>query len=365
MKFLHTSDLQLDAPFAFLGEVGQRHRVQLLETFDEILNLAQKEKYSLLLISGDLFDNNRPTQSTIDHVVSRLGKLSLPVWILPGNHDPFDAKSVYRRNIFPPNVTIFTDQLKAKVFPETDLAVYGNAVLGEDRDDEPLANISPSEPVRWHVAMAHGNLVTGLVKDPDRPILEDEIASCGMDYVALGDWHGYSDHSQGNVRAIYSGSPEPMTFDQSGAGFVASVTLEDDAIQVDRVRVGKIEVKQLELDVSGRTEADIQAIILDRTSPETMLEVTLIGLNPLGSVIDPVRMEETTAPKVYAIRIRDQSHPQLDEVSPADFPKEHAIGKFIDIMMERIVEAQDDEERTKTEQALQLGIALLQGKEVI
>jgi DNA repair exonuclease SbcCD nuclease subunit len=186
-----------------------------------------------------------------------------------------------------------------------------------------------------------------------------------MDYVALGDWHGYSDHSQGNVRAVYSGSPEPMTFDQSGAGFVASVTLEDDAIQVDRVRVGKIEVKQLELDVSGRTEADIQAIILDRTSPETMLEVTLIGLNPLGSVIDPVRMEETTAPKVYAIRIRDQSHPQLDEVSPADFPKEHAIGKFIDIMMERIVEAQDDEERTKTEQALQLGIALLQGKEVI
>jgi DNA repair exonuclease SbcCD nuclease subunit len=365
MKFLHTSDLQLDAPFVFLGEVGGRHREQLLETFDEILNLAQKEKYQLLLVSGDLFDSNRPGQSTVDHVVNRLGKLSIPVCILPGNHDPFDSKSVYRRNVFPPNVTIFTDRLKVKVFPELDLAVYGNAVLGEDRDDEPLADISPSEPLRWHVAMAHGNLVTGLVKDPDRPILEAEIASCGMHYVALGDWHGYGDHSQGKVKATYSGSPEPMTFDQSEAGYVASVTFEKDEVMVDRVRVGKIEAKQLEVNVSGGTEAEIQALILDHTSPETMLEVTLIGLNTLGTVIDPLRIEEVLAPKTYAIRVKDQTHPHLDQISPAEFPKEHAIGKFVEIMMERMADAQDEEDRVKIEGALQLGIALLQGKDVI
>lgn len=365
MKLLHTSDLQLDAPFAFLGEVGQRHRVQLLDTFDEILNIARKEKYQLLLISGDLFDSNRPGQSTVDHVVNRLGELSIPVCILPGNHDPFDSKSIYRRTIFPPNVTIFTDQLKVKVFPDLDLAVYGNAILDKKRDDEPLANISPSEPYRWHVAMAHGNLVSGLVRDPKRPIHEDEIASCGMDYVALGDWHGYSDQSQAKVKAAYSGSPEPMAFDQSEAGYVVSVTLEKDEVAVDRVRVGKTQVKQLEVDVSGQTEAEIRTLILNRTSPETMIEVTLIGLNTLGTVIDPLRLEESLASETYAIRIKDQTHPQLEQISPAEFPKEHAIGKFVNIMMGRIDDAQDEAERSKIEQAVQLGIALLQGKDVI
>lgn len=365
MKILHTSDLQLDAPFAFLGDGGQRHRVQILETFEAILKLAEGEGYDLLLISGDLFDTNRPQQSTIDRVVNRLGKVSIPVCILPGNHDPYDSKSIYRRTIFPPNVTIFTDQLKVKGFPDLDLAVYGNAIVRKDSTEKPLEGISPSEPVRWHVAMAHGNMVTGLVKNPDRPITDLEIASCGMDYVALGDWHGYGNYSQGKVQAFYSGSPEPMAFDQTEAGYVASVILGNELVEVDRIRVGKIHAVRLELEVSGQSQVEIIDLIGEHASPETMLEVSLKGLNTLGNVLDPLAIEETLAPGTYAIRVRDQTHPELDMISPAEFPEEHVIGKFVEIMMDQIAEAQDEHERIKIEQALQLGIALLQGKGVI
>jgi DNA repair exonuclease SbcCD nuclease subunit len=365
MKILHTSDLQLDAPFAFLGEVGQRHREQLLKTFDEILDLAQRENYQLLLISGDLFDSNRPGQSTVDHVVNRLSGASIPVCILPGNHDPFDSRSIYRRAVFPPNVTIFTDKLKVKVYPELDLAVYGNAVLGVGRDEAPLANLQPSEKVQWHVAMAHGNVVGGLVKDPERPILQSDIASSGMDYVALGDWHGFGDHSQEKVRAFYSGSPEPMAFDQRDAGHVASVSLGVEGVKVEKKRVGKVQAEQLHLDVSGKTEAELLDLILDQASSEMMLALTLKGLTTPGMVIDTSRMEEVLVPQVYAIRIKDETHPQLEQISPAEFPKEHAIGKFVEIMLGQMDEAQDEEGRGKVERALQLGIALLQGKEVI
>jgi DNA repair exonuclease SbcCD nuclease subunit len=365
MKFIHTSDLQLDAPFAFLGEVGQRHRQQLLGTFDEILHLVRRDNYQLLLISGDLFDSNRPGQPTVDHVVNRLRDVSIPVCILPGNHDAFDSNSIYRRTVFPPNVTIFTDRLKLKVFPELDLAVYGNAVLGVGRDVAPMANLRPSEEVQWHIAMAHGNVVSGLVKDPDRPILESDIASCGMDYVALGDWHGFGDYSQGKVRAFYSGSPEPMAFDQRESGYVAGVSLGKEGVKVEKIRVGKVQARQLQFDVSGMTEADLQALVLDESTAETMLEVTLKGLNSLGTVIDPTRMEEGLAPQAYAIRIKDKTHPQLEQISPAVFPKEHAIGKFVEIILGQIEAAQDEESRVKIERALQLGIALLQGKEVL
>jgi DNA repair exonuclease SbcCD nuclease subunit len=345
--------------------MGQRHREQLLKTFDEILDLAQRENYQLLLISGDLFDSNRPGQSTVDHVVHRLRSASIPVCILPGNHDPFDSTSIYRRTAFPPNVTIFTDQLKVKAYPELDLAVYGNAIKGEGRDEAPMADLQPTEKVQWHVAMAHGNVVGGLVKNPERPILQSDIASCGMDYVALGDWHGFSDHSQENVKAFYSGSPEPMAFDQKDAGQVASVSLEREALKVEKIQVGKVETKQLQMDVSGRTEAELQDLILNEGTPETMLEVTLKGLNSLGMVIDPTRMEEVLAPQTYAIRIKDETHPQLERISPAEFPREHAIGKFVEIMLGQMEDAQDEGGRIKIERALQLGIALLQGKEVI
>lgn len=365
MKFLHTSDLQLDAPFAFLGEVGQRHRSQLLATFDAIIQLTQNENYQLLLISGDLFDSNRPAQSTVDHVINRLGSLSIPVCILPGNHDAFDTKSIYRRSFFPPNVTIFTDQIRVKVFPPLDLAVYGNAVIGGDsKDKTPMDNIQPYEKVGRHVAMAHGNVVTGLVQDPDRPILESEIAACGMDYLALGDWHGCSEHSQGKVRAFYSGSPEPMAFDQKDSGYVIGVELEEEEAKVERIRVGRIQAEQLRVDVVGKTEAELQDIILEEAGPETMLEVTLMGLNALGSIVDPHRLERAIESEAYAIRIKDQTHPQLEQISPAEFPKEHVIGKFIGFMMLQMEEA-DEGGRIKIERAVQLGVALLQGKEVI
>ncbi len=108
VKLLHTSDLQLDAPFTFLGVGGQRHRKQLLDTFSSVVELS--EGVDLLVIAGDLFDSNRPLQSTIDLVTRVLGKLSIPVCILPGNHDFYNEKSVYRRVVFPSNVTIFTDE---------------------------------------------------------------------------------------------------------------------------------------------------------------------------------------------------------------------------------------------------------------
>lgn len=365
MKILHTSDLQLDAPFTFLGERGQGHREQLRETLRAILALGQQEDYQMLLIAGDLFDSNRPMQRTLDLVVRGLGGLTIPVCILPGNHDPYNEKSIYRKITFPANVTIFTDALRRVSFPKLDLTVYANAILQVDGDESPMRNISPTNDSRWQIAMAHGNLVTGVVKDPPRPITQQEIAESGMDYVALGDWHAYADYSQGAVRAAYSGSPEPMAFDQTNSGFVASVTLADEAVKVEKIAVGRIRAHQIEEDVSGKTQAEITDSILDQVQPEMMLDIVLRGLHEVGTIIDPIGLQETIEAQVYAARVRDQSHLQLEDLSASDFPEEHVIGKFINTMSERIRLAQDDVERSRAEQALQIGVALLQGKDVI
>lgn len=363
VKLLHTSDLQLDAPFTFLGEGGQRHRQQLLDTFSSIIELS--EGVDLLLIAGDLFDSNRPLQSTIDLVTRALGKLSIPVCILPGNHDFYNEKSVYRRVVFPSNVTIFTDEISEKTFPDLDLTVYGNAITEKDSRDGPLKNIQANESQGWQIALAHGNLVVGAAKNPLRPITLEEIATSGMDYIALGDWHGYSDYSQGKVKAVYSGSPEPMAFDQEGAGFVSQVTFADGRVEVEKLRVGRIHTRRVEVDVTGSNQAAVEELLLEHADPDQMLAVFLKGLHEIGTVIDPIVLEEKLSDRYYALRIQDQSHVQLQDRSLDEFPKEHVIGKFVDIMSQRINAAIDEAEISKLEHALQIGVALLQGKDVI
>jgi len=364
MKFLHTSDLQLDAPFLFLGEGGQRHREQLLKTLGAIVEMTEKGDYQLLLIAGDLFNSNRPQQTTVDLVVNLLGKLSIPVCLLPGNHDPYDATSIYRRAVFTSNVFLFTDRLREKVFPMLDCAVYGNAVMNKDGAERPLEGIKPRHEVRWHIAMAHGSIVTGMIESPDRPIQLDEIENCGMNYVALGDWHSYADHSQGPVRAIYSGAPEPTAYDQGGAGFVASVTLDEDGCQVEKVGIGEVHAEQVRLNISGCSETEVLDLILDHAREDKMLDVLLSGLIEVGTVVDPDQLESLLSPHFYAVRIRDRSHPALDEISVAE-ESEDVIGKFISIMQARIQGATDEGIAERTARALQLGVALLQGKDVL
>ena len=93
--------------------------------------------------------------------------------------------------------------------------------------------------------------------------------------------------------------------------------------------------------------------------------VILKGLHEIGTIIDPIVLEEKLSDRYYALSIQDQSHVQLQDRSLDDFPNDHVIGKFVDIMGQRINAAIDEAEISKLERALQIGVALLQGKDVI
>ncbi|HEC35050.1 MAG TPA: DNA repair exonuclease [Anaerolineae bacterium] len=365
VRILHTSDVQLDAPFHFLGDKGQRHRQQLRKTFQCIVDMAAEAGFDLLLITGDLFNDNRPHQDTIDFVVSQLGRLDIPVCILPGNHDCYDSTSVYRKARFPDNVVIFTEQPTIREFAELDVTVYGNAILSRQSRLSPLRGLTRTGTMRWHIALAHGNLVRPDIADPSRPIRPEEISASGMDYVAMGDWHAFADYSQGRVKAFYSGAPEPTAPDQKGAGYVACIEIDENGMQVRPERVGTISTDGISVDVAGKSVPQIVEEIRARADPNLMLKVTLSGLVGLGVVLDTERMEQELVPYFYHVECSDQFHPQLATISPDDFPEELVVGKFVRLMQARIEDATDDIHRRRAEQALQVGVALLQGRRVL
>ena len=259
LKILHTADVQLDAPFGFLGSKGAQHRHQLLTTFEKTVQLAATESYDLLLIAGDLFNSNSPSRETVKSVIGHLASLSIPVCILPGDSDCLNDNSIYRRTRFSDNVHILVETPTYHDFPDLDLTIAGRPITNYHDSTPPLRGISRNGGRRWFVAMAHGNLqLAGNAGRSERPIYAQDISACNANYVALGDWHSFADYSQdGSGKAFYSGAPEPIAVTHKGAGNVASISIAEDSVEVTPIRVGSTEARSVKLDVSGLTVAEV------------------------------------------------------------------------------------------------------------
>ena len=181
-----------------------------------------------LLIAGDVFDNARISDAVLEFFVAEMGRAGVPAVILPGNHDLYDAATLYRRRPFaaaPANLHIISGTRGETVrLPELTLDIWGRAMDCHTPAFRPLAGIPsdsissdsniPSQSIpaerngHWRVAMAHGHFhYPDDTEERSSPIRPQEIAAAGCDYIALGHWERFEDVSQNGVRAYYSGSP--------------------------------------------------------------------------------------------------------------------------------------------------------------
>ena len=99
--FLHTGDWQLGMTRHFLLEGAQERysqaRVDAIRTMGRI---AKEESCQFMLVCGDAFESNQVDRKTVARALEALKEVPVPVFILPGNHDPLNAASVYRSSTF-------------------------------------------------------------------------------------------------------------------------------------------------------------------------------------------------------------------------------------------------------------------------
>lgn len=368
IKVLHTADIHLGREFPFLREKGREHRNQLLWTFERIVELAISENVSLFLIAGDLFDTNRVHGIVIGKILATFKKLEdkgIPVCILPGTHDVYNEDSIYRFLRFPANVTVLTPDHGNKLYEGLDLTVYGKAFEDKLIGESPIYGLSIVKESNFHIGMGHCSIkIKGLIEKDSMILDRREIANSGFDYLALGHWHSFQDFSQGNTKAFYCGSPEPISMDQKGSGSVAMVTIyEKGNVTVEPVRVGTKKLEAITIDVSSAKSADsIIEMIEARADPTLILEVTLAGLCGMDYDLNSQEIEEQLGGQFFCLRILDKSHPKLEEVRPENIPEETVAGKFARMMQERIALASNEENKEIYEEAFKLGFAMLQGR---
>ncbi len=374
IKILHTADVHLGGGFSsqdekgFLGEKGREYRNQLLSTFERIVDLAISEKVSILLIAGDLFETNRVHGIVIGKVLSafkRLAENGIPVCILPGTHDVYNDESIYRFVNFPANVTIFTPGHDHEIYKNLDLTVYGKAFDGKSYGESPIQGLLLDKDVRFHIGMAHCSIrIPGRIEKETMLLDIREIESSGFDYLALGHWHSFQDVSQGNTKAFYCGSPEPISMDQKGAGNVAIITiLGKSDVKVIPLRVGTKEFDEISIDVGlVKSAAEIINLIEAKANPNLILKVILEGLCSKDYDPNSKEIEDLLGKQFFCLRVEDRWHPKLDEVTPENFPEETVTGKFLKLMREKIRLASNEDEKSVYAEALKLGFALLQGR---
>jgi len=203
---VHSSDLHLDHDYT-----ARLHGGDATAGLAGVLSAARAARADVLVLAGDTLDSHRLPTSLLARTAEVIAAAVLPVVLLPGNHDPAVPEAVYRYGALAEvgNLSVLgITHDEAVAFPGLDLEIWGRAHR-DYADMIPFEKVRP-RTTRWQIAVGHGHYVPV----PDRSVRlrpswligDDELASTGADYVALGHWNRAT--KVGGIAAYYSGSPE-------------------------------------------------------------------------------------------------------------------------------------------------------------
>ena len=268
VRFVHTADWQLGkAPHYLSDDARPRFRQARIDVIDTIGKLAAEERCDFVVVCGDVFESNQIDRQVLVRALDKMRAAApLSFYLLPGNHDPLDASSIFRSPTFgkhqPDNVTVLDGSEPVKAASDVELvaAPWQNKRPLADLVGEECEHLEPTDGLR--VVCGHG-VVDALWPEAQNPAhislkrLEERIESGVIHYAALGDRHSTTDVGDSG-RVWYSGAPEPTDFDETEPANVLVVDLDGDGVHVDRRRVGawRFERETWELG----TDADLDAL---------------------------------------------------------------------------------------------------------
>ncbi len=268
VKFLHTADWQLGMTRHFLaGEAQARFDGARIDAIRALGKLAHREDCSFVVVCGDVFESNQVGRDIVWRALDAMAETpEVRFCLLPGNHDPLDASSVYRSRAFterqPANVVVLGSNEPTEIAPSVELvpAPWFTKRPLSDLVADCCDGLSNSAAIR--IVVGHG-ACDSLSPDPSNPALialsslEEKLKEGSIHYVALGDRHSTTDVGQ-TGRVWYSGAPEPTDYDEVDPGNALVVALEADQISVATKRVGVWKFVRKTRELTG--DADIDAL---------------------------------------------------------------------------------------------------------
>lgn len=315
IRFIHTADLHLGAPFSGLRTQSPRWANTLLTAiptaFQRMIDVAITEAVDFVIIAGDIFDSARPSYADFALFMNGLQQLAaadIPVYCCTGNHDPLSSWSA-EYGTLPSNTHLFSVETPSfftfikgddgcdrhdrrddagdgvrgahhasgthnvasvPSAPGAHSAASASdpirVVLGgrgyyarsfpQDRDvSESItwANCCEALPGSYEPDFTIGVIHTGLNIDPTRsPVEPRELMRRGLDYWACGHIHQKVLIPSDAPVIAFSGCPQGRAIQETGDHGILLVTLSDDEPnRVEFIPTAPVVWQRFEVDVSS------------------------------------------------------------------------------------------------------------------
>ncbi len=291
IRFLHTSDWQLGMTRAFLSADAQaRYADDQIEAIRRLALTASERGCAFVVVAGDVFDSLLPARRVITRALDALATFTVPVFLLPGNHDADNPAGLWAPGRMPvplpPAAHVLHDATPVQV-PDLPVEVVGAPWPSRKPDMDllgaALAPLDPAPSGTLRVAIGHG-AVDSLAADPlDASLisvagLRAAITSRRVSYVALGDRHSVTEVTE---RVWYSGAPVATDFDEVDSNKALVVDLDPDGVAVEPVAIGRWHFVRRHLDLDG--EESVRALA-DSLSSLPDKERTVVRLALVGTV---------------------------------------------------------------------------------
>lgn len=297
VTFIHTSDFQLGMTRWFFDVKAQaRFDDSRLRAIARLGDRAKETGAEFIVVAGDVFEANALEPQTMDRALEAINALPVPVYLLPGNHDPLIPGAALERAGQRENITVLADSTPVEVRPGVE--VIGAPLLArtatEDLAAKAIAGLEPTDKIR--ILVAHGQCEDRSGdRSPDTidlPGLEAALDAGVIDYVAMGDTH-----SAGQIgtsgRVWFSGAPEVTDFHDrredveggevnSGKALVVSVdkpSADSADVTVDECEVGEWTFDALHFEVADSADVKDLLDLLEAYSEKsrTVVKYSIVG----------------------------------------------------------------------------------------
>lgn len=233
LKLLHTADWHLGRRFSAFDPDDEKKLTRArLQVLDNIFALAHQHAVDAILCAGDLFEHPAPEDHWWKPLAQKLSAMPSPIQVvlLPGNHDPLVAGSVWHpAHPFRAALPCWVHVVDRDDFtlPLGDSAILHARPCRSQAGQDDLAMALPARAAgdeRIRIGLVHGSTFDMADAQTNFPIAKDAAQKRGFDYLAIGDTHSYRVVPPGAVPpVVYPGAPEATSFGEPGAGNVVLV----------------------------------------------------------------------------------------------------------------------------------------------
>lgn len=248
-RFLHSSDWQLGMTRHFLSdEAAPRFSQDRIDSIKRLGELAQEHDAAFIVVAGDVFESNQLSRQTVLRTIEALKSVPVPIFLLPGNHDPLDVSSIFATPEFAAageHIVVIRDTQPIPVPGLEGVEVVGAPWRTRHPSSDLCADLLDElEPVagKTRVAVCHGQ-PDSLSPDKGRPEIinlanaEAAIKDGRIHYLALGDRHSVTNVGS-TGRVWFSGAPVATDFTEDNPNKTLLVELSPSGCEVGELQVG-------------------------------------------------------------------------------------------------------------------------------